>query len=539
MKSNLFSGIVVGIISLPLSMALSIAIGTPPENGIYTAIIAGIVTAIFGSSKVNISGPTAAFVVILIPIIQEYGLKGLLICGILSGIVQILMGLFKLGNLIELIPYPITVGFTSGIAVVIATLQIKDFFGLNIEHFNGDYLERVHILFSSLDSFRIEEFIIGLLTILIIIFWQKQNYKIPASLISLITVTLITYFYNSYSEMYQILTIKSNFSYELNGAIINGIPSIPLHFVLPWESITISKELIYNLIPPSIAIAILGSLESLLCAVISDGMTKKRTNPNKELIGQGITNIILPFFAGIPSTAAIARTVVNIKSGATSPISSVINSIFIFIAVLSFAPILSFLPMAALSGLLLIVAWNMSEYKHFFNILKNAPRHDVYVLLTCFILTVLLDMEVAIAVGMVLASILFIKRTIELYSIELVTENHKKNLNIPDNICIYDINGPMFFGAAQNAVKTILTTEDKYDVIIINMENVSMIDMTAMVALESILESFKEDKTLLILAGLEERMLKKLSKIGFVYEKGKVEFYDNIELAMELINKDV
>jgi len=539
MKSNLFSGIVVGIISLPLSMALSIAIGTPPENGIYTAIIAGIVTAIFGSSKVNISGPTAAFVVILIPIVQEYGLKGLLICGILSGIVQILMGLFKLGNLIELIPYPITVGFTSGIAVVIATLQIKDFFGLNIEHFNGDYLERVHILFSSLDSFRIEEFIIGLLTILIIIFWQKQNYKIPASLISLITVTLITYFYNSYSEMYQILTIKSNFSYELNGAIINGIPSIPLHFVLPWESITISKELIYNLIPPSIAIAILGSLESLLCAVISDGMTKKRTNPNKELIGQGITNIILPFFAGIPSTAAIARTVVNIKSGATSPISSVINSIFIFIAVLSFAPILSFLPMAALSGLLLIVAWNMSEYKHFFNILKNAPRHDVYVLLTCFILTVLLDMEVAIAVGMVLASILFIKRTIELYSIELVTENHKKNLNIPDNICIYDINGPMFFGAAQNAVKTILTTEDKYDVIIINMENVSMIDMTAMVALESILESFKEDKTLLILAGLEERMLKKLSKIGFVYEKGKVEFYDNIELAMELINKDV
>ena len=539
MKSNLFSGIVVGIISLPLSMALSIAIGTPPENGIYTAIIAGIVTAIFGSSKVNISGPTAAFVVILIPIVQEYGLKGLLICGILSGIVQILMGLFKLGNLIELIPYPITVGFTSGIAVVIATLQIKDFFGLNIEHFNGDYLERVHILFSSLDSFRIEEFIIGLLTILIIIFWQKQNYKIPASLISLITVTLITYFYNSYSEMYQILTIKSNFSYELNGEIIKGIPSIPLHFVLPWESITISKELIYNLIPPSIAIAILGSLESLLCAVISDGMTKKRTNPNKELIGQGITNIILPFFAGIPATAAIARTVVNIKSGATSPISSVINSIFIFIAVLSFAPILSFLPMAALSGLLLIVAWNMSEYKHFFNILKNAPRHDVYVLLTCFILTVLLDMQIAIAVGMVLASILFIKRTIELYSIELVTENHKKNLNIPDNICIYDINGPMFFGAAQNAVKTILTTEDKYDVIIINMENVSMIDMTAMVALESILESFKEDKTLLILAGLEERMLKKLSKIGFVYEKGKVEFYDNIELAMELINKDV
>ena len=537
MKSNLFSGIVVGIISLPLSMALSIAIGTPPENGIYTAIIAGILTAIFGSSKVNISGPTAAFVVILIPIVQQYGLKGLLVCGILSGIVQILMGLFKLGDLIELVPYPITVGFTSGIAIVIATLQIKDFFGLKIENFDGDYLERVYILFNSFHTFRIEEFIIGFLTILIIVYWKKQNYKTPASLVSLIIVTFLTYIYNSYGDAYEILTINSNFSYELNGLQINGIPSNPLAFMIPWEGLTFSKELIYDLIPHSIAIAILGSLESLLCAVISDGMTKKRTNPNKELIGQGITNLILPFFAGIPATAAIARTVVNIKSGATSPISSVVNSIFIFIAVLSFAPILYYLPMAALSGLLLIVAWNMSEYKHFINIIKNAPRHDVYVLLTCFILTILLDMQVAIGVGMLLASILFIKRTIDLYSIKLVTQDHKMNLNIPDNICIYDINGPMFFGAAQNALKTILRTDDKYDVIIINMENVSMIDMTAMVALKSILESFKESNTLLILSGLEDRMLKKLSKIGFIYEKGSIEFYDDVELAINSIHE--
>jgi len=421
MKSNLFSGVVVGIISLPLSMALSIAIGTPPENGIYTAIIAGILTAIFGSSRVNISGPTAAFVVILIPIVQQYGLKGLLVCGILSGIFQILMGLSKLGSLIELVPYPITVGFTSGIAIVIATLQIKDFFGLTVEHFDGDFLEKVYILFTSLHTFRIEEFSIGLLTILIIVFWKKKNYKTPGSLVSLVVVTVLAYLYNNYADAYQIATINSNFSYIVNGETFSGIPSNPLTFTIPWADFTITKELIKDLIPHSIAIAVLGSLESLLCAVISDGMTKKKTNPNKELIGQGITNVILPFFAGIPATAAIARTVVNIKSGATSPLSSVFNSVFIFIAVISIAPILSYLPMASLSGLLLIVAWNMSEYKHFINIVKNAPRDDIYILLTCFILTVLLDMQIAIGVGMILASVLFIKRTIDLYSIELVT----------------------------------------------------------------------------------------------------------------------
>jgi len=417
MKSNLFSGVVVGIISLPLSMALSIAIGTPPENGIYTAIIAGILTAIFGSSRVNISGPTAAFVVILIPIVQQYGLKGLLVCGILSGIFQILMGLSKLGSLIELVPYPITVGFTSGIAIVIATLQIKDFFGLTVEHFDGDFLEKVYILFTSLHTFRIEEFSIGLLTILIIVFWKKKNYKTPGSLVSLVVVTVLAYLYNNYADAYQIATINSNFSYIVNGETFSGIPSNPLTFTIPWADFTITKELIKDLIPHSIAIAVLGSLESLLCAVISDGMTKKKTNPNKELIGQGITNVILPFFAGIPATAAIARTVVNIKSGATSPLSSVFNSVFIFIAVISIAPILSYLPMASLSGLLLIVAWNMSEYKHFINIVKNAPRDDIYILLTCFILTVLLDMQIAIGVGMILASVLFIKRTIDLYSI--------------------------------------------------------------------------------------------------------------------------
>jgi SulP family sulfate permease len=536
MKSNLFSGIVVGIISLPLSMALSIAIGVPPENGIYTAIVAGVVTAIFGSSKVNISGPTAAFVVILIPIVQEFGLAGLLVCGILSGLFQILLGLFKLGDLIELVPYPITVGFTSGIAVVIATFQIKDFLGLSIESFHGTYIEKLVILYNSLPSFKIEEFVIGVLTIAIIIFWQKLHNKIPATLISLTTVTLLVYIYNNYHLMDQISTINSTFSYDIDGVTFLGIPPIPLHFITPWEGIVFSKELVYSLIAPSIAIAILGSLESLLCVVISDGMIRKRTDPNKELIGQGITNIILPFFAGIPATAAIARTVVNIKSGATSSLSSVVNAIFIFIAILLFANVLSYLPMAALSGLLLIVAWNMSEARHFVNIVRNAPKHDVYILLTCFILTVLIDMQIAIGVGIILASILFIKRTIELYSIELITENHKFDIEIPENVCIYNINGPMFFGAAQNALKAILTTDDQYDVIVLNMENVTMLDMTAMVALKSILDNFEDNSILLVVVGLETRMKVKLKRIGFIEEKGHIEFYNNVKTAIKSIN---
>ncbi|MGB5793679.1 C4-dicarboxylic acid transporter DauA [Poseidonibacter sp.] len=535
MKSNIFSGIVVAIISLPLSMALAIAINVPPENGIYTAIIAGIMTALFGSSKVNISGPTAAFVVILIPIVQEFGLQGLLICGILAGIIQVFMGIFRLGTLIELVPYPITVGFTSGIAVVIASFQLKDFLGLKIENFSGSFIEKVTMIYNSIGSFKIEEFLVGISTIAIVIYWQRLNTKIPATLVSLLLITTFVYLSN-YSEFTDISTIKSTFSFNIQGIAGEGIPPVPLQFINPWNNFDFSLDLFYKLIPHAIAIAILGALESLLCAVISDGMIKKRTNPNKELIGQGLTNLVIPFFAGIPATAAIARTVVNIKSGATNQISSIVNSIFIFIAVLLIAPLLSFLPMASLSGLLLIVAWNMSEFKHFINIIKIAPKHDVYILLTCFILTILIDMQIAIAVGMILASLLFIKRTIDLYTIKLITENHDDYCDLPSDVCIYDINGPMFFGAAQNALKTILTTENKYKTIIINMENVHLLDMTAMVALKSILDTFKENNTTLIISGLENRMKNKLYKIGFHEEKNILEFHMTIKDSLSHIN---
>lgn len=531
MKDNILSGLTVGIIALPLSMALAIATSVPPELGLYTAIIAGIFAAVFGSSKINISGPTAAFIVILIPIVQEFGITGLLLCGLLSGIILVLIGVLKLGTLIELIPYPVTVGFTSGIAVVIATFQIKDFFGLTIPNFEGSYLDKIYLIFNSFHTFNIYEFFIGALTLSLLIFWQKTKSKIPSALIALTITTIVVAFLNIYFNI-DISTINSTFNYKIGSLEGTGIPPIPLQFSLPWSFLApedINLALIYKLLPHAIAIAILGALESLLCAVISDGMTGNKTDPNKELIGQGITNMIVPFFGGIPATAAIARTVVNIKSGGTSKLSSIVHSLFILVSITFLAKYLSYLPMASLSALLLMVAWNMSEIKHFVNIIKIAQKDDVYVLLTCFFLTVIIDMQIAVAVGIGLASILFIKRTIDLYSIELVSNQSREYQDNLENILIYDINGPMFFGAAQKALKTLLNINEKTNIVILNMKNVSMLDVTAMVALKSIVNSFETEQKKLIFCGLNQNIQNKLQRAKFDY----VTTFSNLEDAIK------
>ena len=538
MKSNIFSGLTVGIIALPLSMALAIATGVPPQLGLYTAIVAGVFAAIFGSSKVNISGPTAAFIVILIPIVQEFGITGLLLCGLMSGIILIFVGLLKLGNLIELVPYPVTVGFTSGIAVVIATFQIKDFFGLTIENFSGSYVDKIVLLFNSFGTFNLYEFLTASATLAILIIWRKTKSKVPAALVALGFVTISVAYFN-YKFGLNISTINSTFTYDINGISGNGIPPIPLQFSLPWGFLPpeqINIDLLLKLLPHSIAIAILGALESLLCAVISDAMTGNKTDPNKELIGQGIANIAVPFFGGIPATAAIARTVANINSGGTQKLSSIVHSLFILSSILFIAPYISYLPMAALSALLIMVAWNMSEVKHFFNILKTAPKDDIYVLLTCFSLTVLIDMQVAVAIGIGLASVLFIKRTIDLYSIELSSSNLEEHIDLPKNILIYDINGPMFFGAAQKALKTLLNINDEKNIVILDMKNVSMMDMTAIVALKSIVENFQSKDKKLIFSGLNQRVLKKLERAEIEYVTTFSNINDAIEYAKHIKN---
>ncbi|MGM0520057.1 MAG: C4-dicarboxylic acid transporter DauA [Campylobacterota bacterium] len=537
-KNNIFSGITVGIIALPLSMALAIAIGVAPQYGIYTAIVGGIVASIFGSSRVNITGPTAAFVVILIPIVQKFGFSGLLICGFLSGVILVLMGVFRLGKLIELIPYPVTIGFTTGIAVVIATFQIKDFFGLQIENFSGHFHNKVYLIAQSFSTISLSETFVAAFTLLFLILWTKTKSKIPGALVALSVITIWVFILNKYFG-YDISTINSTFSYESNGETFWGIPPVGLNFYNPLNHIDFdlfNLETLYILLPHSIAIAILGALESLLCSVITDGMTKNKTNPNKELIGQGLANMSVPFFAGIPATAAIARSAANIKAGATSKLSAVIHSTFLFLSIILLAPYLSYLPMAALAALLLIVAWNMSEVKHFVNIIKIAPKNDIYVLLTCFLLTVFLDMQVAVGVGIALAAILFIKRTIDLYKVELINNNHKSiNSKVPKNVAIYNIDGPMFFGITQSALRVILQNDKSTNTIIINMENVPMIDMTGIVAFKAILEDLLDSNKVVIISGMNKRVQNKLNKANILSNKN-IKKYDDINEALTILN---
>jgi SulP family sulfate permease len=543
-QANVLAGLTVGVIALPLSMALAIASGVAPQHGLYTAIVAGIVIAISGGSKVNISGPTAAFVVVLIPIVQQFGIGGLLVSGFMAGIVLILMGLGRLGKLIEIVPYPVVIGFTAGIGVVIATFQIKDFLGLNIEALDGDYLDKLSLIVRALPTVNWQEFLIGGLTIASLLLWPRLKSKIPGHLIALLLGSVVAWLLSQLSQDFSVATIGSRFHYEINGISGNGIPAVLPAFEWPWnlpdaegKPIGLSFELIRLLLPSAITIAILGSLESLLCAVVADGMSGKKHNPNDELIGQGIGNMIAPLFGGIPATAAIARTAANVKAGGSLPLASVVHGLFILGSILALTPLLAYIPMASMAALLLLVAWNMSEAKLFIRTIKIAPRDDVIVLVLCFLLTVLFDMTVAVAVGMGLAAMLFIRRSITLTDITKVEKNHEAYGELPDNIAIYDINGPLFFGSAQKALEVISQVTPGLRVIILDMSEVNLLDMSAIVAMESIKESLDKQQIGLIINKLQPRMILKLRRAGIRYKPGKIQFSRSLADAIKMTEK--
>lgn len=541
-QSNLLAGLTVGVIALPLSMALAIASGVAPQHGLYTAIIAGIVIALSGGSKVNISGPTAAFVVVLLPIVHLYGLGGLLISGFMAGVILVLMGLFKLGRLVEIIPYPVTIGFTSGIGVVIATLQVKDFLGLSIEPSSGHYLDKVTQIFLSLPTVDWQEALIGVLTLTILIVWSKLKLRIPNHLVALFFGTFIAWALSQLSVDFSVATIGSRFNYELDGVIGNGIPPILPSFDWPWNlpdaegnPIGLSFSLISVLLASSITIAILGSLESLLCAIVADGMSGKKHNPDDELIGQGIGNMIVPFFGGIPATAALARTAANVKAGGTSPLSSVLHSVFIIVAILFLSPLLAYIPMASMAALLLMVAWNMSEVKHFKRIVQIAPRDDVLTLLVCFSLTVIFDMTVAVGVGVGLAAILFVRRSIKL--VETTQLEKEIDRGLPKGVTIYSINGPLFFGSAQQAIKHIANIMPELRVVILDMSAVNMLDMTAIIAMEGISKKLADNNVGLIINNLQPRMILKLRRADIRNKKGSIAFSRTLDEALEKAQK--
>lgn len=529
LRHDVLAGIVVGIVALPLSMALAIAVGVPPQHGLYTAIIAGIAVALTGGSKFQITGPTAAFIVILAPIVTRHGLSGLLVAGLLAGLLLIAMGLTGLGRLIQFIPHPVTTGFTAGIAVVIATLQLKDVLGLPVVKMPESYVEKVHALWSARHGASLAELGTAAATFALLLLVPRITKKVPAPLIAIGLVSAAAALIHALHPSFHVATIGTRFSAVIGGKTVAGIPPLPPLPMLPWGSNALSVNLIRQLLGPAFAIAMLGAIESLLSAVIADGMTGKKHDPNAELVGLGIGNVLAPFFGGIAATGALARTATNVRAGARSPVASVVHALLILLAILLLAKPVAYVPMAALAALLLLVAWNMSEVKHFLHTLRVAPKSDVIVLLTCFVLTVVFDMVIAVSVGVVLAALLFMRRMSELTHTRLLAEGGEESPRaVPDGVIVYEIAGPLFFGAAQNAMGAFEAIGTSASVVILSLGKVPVIDATGLVALESALERLAKAKKLVVLAG-------PLPHPRAVFERARLgEHHQHLHIASDL-----
>ncbi|EMB3081084.1 C4-dicarboxylic acid transporter DauA [Providencia rettgeri] len=530
---DLIAGITVGIIAIPLAMALAIASGVPPQYGLYTAAIAGVIIAITGGSRYSVSGPTAAFVVILYPVSQQFGLSGLLVATLMSGIILLAMGFARFGKFIEYIPVSVTLGFTSGIAITIATMQIKDFFGLQMEHVPENYVDKLIAIGNTFPTFQYSDTLIGLSTLLVLIFWPKLKLAFPGHLPALVVGTIVMWVLSLFGQ--EVATIGSEFSYLLpDGTEGNGIPPILPQFILPWElpgSSPISWGMITALMPAAFSMAILGAIESLLCAVVLDNMTGKKHHSNSELIGQGIGNIAAPFFGGITATAAIARSAANVRAGATSPISAVIHSILVILTLLVLAPMLSYLPLAAMSALLLIVAWNMSAAGKVMYLIKRAPKDDIIVLVLCMSLTVLFDMVIAITVGIVLASLLFMRRIANMTRSTQLAETDEEKSRL-----VVRINGPLFFAAAERIFDELRVKSEGYESIIMQWDAVPVLDAGGLEAFEKFIEAVQKDTHILV-CDIPFQPLKTLARAKVIPIEGVLSFHNSMDNALEAVKE--
>lgn len=539
LRADILAGLVIGIIALPLSMALAIAVGVAPQYGLYTAIIAGIAAAVLGGSRTQVTGPTASFV-ILAPIFAKFGLAGLLIAGFLGGTILVVLGLMRMGRFIEFIPHPVTTGFTAGIALVIAAMQVKDFFGLTIDG-NPEHLpERVLAMWDARGTALGAEAAVGAFTLGLLLFLPRITRKVPAPLIALPLAGVAAAVASSCIPDFHVATVASRFQTVVGGELIHGIPQLPPLPLLPWNlggpdgaPFELSFATVRALLSGAFAIAMLGAIESLLSAVVADGMARTRHDPDVELVGQGCANMLVPFFGGIPATGALARTGTNIRYGARSPISSVVHSLTILGAMLILAPLLGHLPMAALAAMLLIVARNMFDARHFVNILRVAPRSDVTVMLVCFGLTVVFDMMIGVSVGLMLASFLFMSRMASVTKTELVGASHPDlQAPIPPGVLVYEISGPLFFGAAERAMARLRLGGEDARVVVLLLEGVHAMDATGLVALESTMQPLLKDKGTVILTGVCEQPLSVLRKAGFLDRPG-ILFAANPKAALE------
>jgi SulP family sulfate permease len=532
LRADAMAGMVVGIVALPLSMALAIASEVPPQHGLYTAIIAGVACALLGGTRHQITGPTAAFVVILVPVVRQFGLGGLLVAGLMAGVIQLGMGLAKLGRLMTFIPHPVTTGFTSGIAVVIGTLQLKDVLGLRPAP-SETYFESWQNLWQARDMFSGWELGIALFTLAILIYFPRITRKVPAPLVALVAAAVAVVLLDHFIDGFHVMTVGSKFA--------GGIPQTPPTPVLPWNmpgadgtSMSLSFATIKALAPSAFAIAMLGAIESLLAAVVGDTMAGTKHEPNSELIALGIGNILCPFFGGIPATGALARTATNINAGAQSPLSAVFHSVLVLACTVALAPLVGYLPMAAMAALLLIVARNMSEARHFAHLVRVAPRSDVLVLLTCFGFTVIFDMVIAVSVGVVLAALLFMRRMAELTEARLDMPAAVQEFDLPKGISVYEIAGPLFFGAAQRAINIVDQVKTGRGTVIINLAKVPVMDATGLVAFETILKKLERTGQKTILAGVNPQPAEVLERAGVVRRQGVLAFAPDVDTALSM-----
>ena len=523
---DLVAGLIVGIVALPLTIAFAIASGVPPEKGLITGIIAGLLISLLGGSRVQIGGPTGAFIVIVYGIVQQYGVDGLIIATFIAGFMMLIMGLARLGSVIKYIPHPLIVGFTSGIALIIFSSQVKDFLGLEMEAVPSDFISKWAAFFQHLDSISLIAVTISLGTVLITLQWHRITTKVPGSLIAILLSTLAVYFFQLPVE-----TIGSRF-----GAIPSALPGphIP----------SVDFETLKHLIQPAFTIALLGSIESLLSAVVADGMIGGRHRSNTELIAQGLANIGSAVFGGIPATGAIARTATNVKNGGRTPVAGIVHALVLLLIMLVFAPLAVHIPLATLAGILVVVAYNMSEWRAFLSIARG-PASDVAVLLVTFFLTVLIDLTIAIEIGMVLAAFLFMRRMAKISKVEILPdvvyprdqygELQEEPLQVPKGVEVYEINGPLFFGAAQNFKQAIEDIHRKSGFLIIRMRFVPIIDATGLHSLKELIKDFQGHKTQVVLSGVQPEVYEALKEGSIVDLLGEANVCSNIRDAIQRI----
>lgn len=519
---DIISGIIVAIIALPLSIALAIASGVSPEQGLYTAIIAGFFISFFGGSRVQIGGPTAAFVVIIYGIVADYGTDGLVVATILAGIMLILMGIFRFGSLIKYIPYTITTGFTCGIAVTLFVGQVKDFLGLEIASVPSEFLPKVGAYITNISTINLTAAIIGLVAIAIMLVWSKVTDKIPGSLVAIVITTAIVYF-----AKLPVNTIGSVY-----GELSSSFPA----FHVP----SISMQLIQQMISPAFTIAILAGIESLLSAVVSDGMIGDTHKSNAELVGQGLGNVFSGLFGGIPATGAIARTAANVRNGGRTPIAGIVHCITLTIILLALMPLAALIPMTTLAAVLLVVAANMADWTSFLRLCRTAPKSDVIVLVSTFVLTVLFDLVIAIEIGVVLATMLFMKRMAETADVKAwkyteqpdVTPGEAEKLRkISRSIRVFEISGPLFFAAADQLLA--INSKQYTKVIVIRMRSVPAIDASAMKSLRELTDRAKKKNITLIFSHVNEQPMSVMKKDGFIDYLGAQNFRANIVEALD------